>query len=79
MLLFAGAAKTRGAIHFTMDVNDAVETAPAFPDAAIVPVHYDGWAHFSQNRDDLVQTFKALGIGERLRLLEPGVPTAIEF
>jgi L-ascorbate metabolism protein UlaG (beta-lactamase superfamily) len=75
VLLFAGAAKTRGPFHLTMDVNDAIETAHAFPDATIVPVHYQGWAHFSQSGDDLVQSFKALGIGHRLKLLEPGVPT----
>jgi len=79
VLLFAGAAKTRGPFHLTMDVNDAIETAHAFPDATIVPVHYEGWAHFSQSGDDLVRSFKALGIGPRLRLLEPGVPTPIEL
>ncbi len=79
VLLFAGAAKTRGAFHLTMDANDALDTAHAFPDATIVPLHYEGWAHFSQSGDDLVQSFKALGIGARLRLLDPGVPTAIEL
>jgi L-ascorbate metabolism protein UlaG (beta-lactamase superfamily) len=79
VLLFAGAAKTRGAFYLTMDANDALDTAHAFPDATIVPLHYEGWAHFSQSGDDLVQSFKALGIGARLRLLEPGVPTAIEL
>ena len=79
VLLFAGAAKTRGAFHLTMDANDALDAAHAFPDATIVPLHYEGWAHFSQSGDDLVQSFKALGIGARLRLLEPGVPTAIEL
>ncbi len=79
VLLFAGAAKTRGAFHLTMDANDALDTAHAFPDATIVPLHYEGWAHFSQSGDDLVQSFNALGVGARLRLLEPGVPTAIEL
>ncbi len=79
VLLFAGAAKTRGAFHLTMDANDALDTAHAFPDATIVPLHYEGWAHFSQSGDDLVQSFKALGIGARLRLLAPGVPTTIEL
>jgi L-ascorbate metabolism protein UlaG (beta-lactamase superfamily) len=77
VLLFAGAAKTRGPFHLTMDVNDAIETAHAFPDALIVPVHCDGWAHFTQNRDDIETSFKTLGLAARLRLLEPGVATAI--
>jgi L-ascorbate metabolism protein UlaG (beta-lactamase superfamily) len=78
VLLFAGSAQTRGPFHLTMDTNDAVETAQAFSDAVIVPVHHEGWAHFKQNGDDLVKTFNALGFGSRLQMLEPGVATAIE-
>lgn len=77
VVLFAGSAQTRGPFNLTMNVNDAIETAHAFPQAAIVPVHCDSWAHFTQDRDDLVKSFKALGIDGRLRLLEPGVATAV--
>ena len=75
---FAGAAQTRGPFHLTMDTNDAIETARAFPDATIVPLHTDGWAHFKQNADDLRTSFETLGFGSRLKLLEPGVKTVIE-
>jgi len=78
VLPFAGAAQTRGPFHLTMDTNDTIETARAFPDAVIVPVHTDGWAHFRQNAKDLRVSFDALGFGKRLKLLEPGVRTAIE-
>jgi L-ascorbate metabolism protein UlaG (beta-lactamase superfamily) len=77
VLLFAGAARTRGPFHLTMDTNDAIETAHAFPNAVIVPVHYEGWEHFSQGGADLEASFKALGISQRLRLLEPGVRTEV--
>jgi L-ascorbate metabolism protein UlaG (beta-lactamase superfamily) len=77
VLPFAGAAQTRGPFHLTMDTNDAIETARAFPDALIVPVHTDGWAHFRQNAGDLRATFDTLGFGSRLRILEPGVATVI--
>ena len=60
-----------------MDANDAIETAHVFSDALIVPVHHEGWAHFKQSGDDLDKSFKALGFGARLRLLEPGVATTI--
>jgi hypothetical protein len=75
---FAGAAQTRGPFHLTMDTNDTIETARAFPQALIVPVHAEGWAHFRQGRDDLHVSFDTLGFGDRLKLLEPGVATAIE-
>jgi L-ascorbate metabolism protein UlaG (beta-lactamase superfamily) len=78
VLAFAGAAKTRGPFHLTMSVNDAIDTAHAFPDATIVPIHTEGWAHFSQDADDLKQSFKALGIAGRLQVLEPGVTTTLD-
>src|SRR5215831_13868033 len=65
VLLFAGAAQTRGPFHLTMDTNDAIETAKTFDDAVIVPVHYEGWAHFRQSGDDLEKTFNVLGFGAR--------------
>jgi L-ascorbate metabolism protein UlaG (beta-lactamase superfamily) len=79
VLPFAGAAQTRGPFHLTMDTNDAIETARAFPDAVIVPLHTDGWAHFRQGGGDLRASFDMLGFGSRLKLLEPGVATVIEF
>jgi L-ascorbate metabolism protein UlaG (beta-lactamase superfamily) len=74
---FAGSAQTRGPFHLTMDVNDVIETAHAFPNALVVPLHYDGWQHFRQSGDDLRHSFATLGFGERLRMLEPGRPTRI--
>ena len=78
VLPFAGAAQTRGPFHLTMNTNDPIETACAFPDAVIVPLHTDGWAHFRQNSSDLRASFDALGFGSRLKILEPGVATVIE-
>jgi hypothetical protein len=61
-----------------MDTNDTIETARAFADAVIVPIHTDGWAHFRQTAQDLRATFDTLGFGPRLKILEPGVRTVIE-
>ncbi len=77
VLVFAGSARTRGPFNLTMNTNDAIETAHAFPDATIVPIHCDGWAHFTQSGEDLEHAFKALGIASRLRLLKPGIPTTL--
>src|SRR3981189_3602604 len=78
VLPFAGAAQTRGPFHLTMDTDDTIETACAFPDAVIVPLHTDGWAHFRQNSSDLRASFDALGFGSRLKILEPGVATVLQ-
>ncbi|HEV2676346.1 MAG TPA: MBL fold metallo-hydrolase [Aliidongia sp.] len=72
VILFAGSAEPRGRFHLTMDANDALETAHAFPDAKIVAVHNEGWGHFAETDADLRQAFTTLGIGDRLVPLERG-------
>jgi L-ascorbate metabolism protein UlaG (beta-lactamase superfamily) len=73
IFLFAGAARTRGPFNLTMGTNDAIDTAFAFPEATIIPLHYEGWKHFTQNENDLEKTFEALGIRNRLKILKTGV------
>jgi L-ascorbate metabolism protein UlaG (beta-lactamase superfamily) len=79
VILFAGAAKTRGPFHLTMDNNDAIETAHAFPDAEIVAVHNDGWAHLTESREDLERAFMVLGLADRLRALKPGIAVPLKL
>jgi hypothetical protein len=49
VIAFAGAAEPRGAFDVTMDSNDVIETAHAFPAATIIGVHNHGWAHFAES------------------------------
>ncbi len=74
VLLFAGAAQTRGKFNLTMNANDAIEAACAFAGAPIVPIHTDSWAHFTESADDLALAFKILGHGERLQRIKHGIP-----
>jgi hypothetical protein len=37
--------------------------------ATVIPAHYDGWAHFSEGRDDLARAFDEAG---QLRLRDHG-------
>lgn len=78
-LLFAGSAEPRGAFHMTMDVNDTVAAAHAFPRATVVPVHCDGWAHFKESASDVAEAFAVLGLADRLRILEPGVAASMKI
>jgi L-ascorbate metabolism protein UlaG (beta-lactamase superfamily) len=77
VILFTGSAEPRGSFHMTMDSNDALAAAAAFPDAAIVAVHNSGWVHFKESFAALAESFAALGAADRLTPLEPGVRTAI--
>jgi hypothetical protein len=75
VIAFAGAAEPRGAFDATMDANDVIETAHAFPAATIVGVHNHGWgAHFTESAQDLAAAFSTLRIAERLGELEAGKP-----
>lgn len=71
VLLFAGGVVTRGPFYLTMDTNDTVEAAVAFPNATIVPVHHEGWAHFTQSQQDIRITYSVVGLSDRLQLVEP--------
>jgi L-ascorbate metabolism protein UlaG (beta-lactamase superfamily) len=76
-VLFMGAARVRevGPAHLTFAADEGSTAAHAFPDAAIVPLHYDGWEHFSEGRPLTEHAFAQAGLASRVRWLEPGVPT----
>jgi L-ascorbate metabolism protein UlaG (beta-lactamase superfamily) len=78
VFIFAGAAQPRGPFNVTMRTNDAIDTALAFPDATIIPLHFEGWAHLTQNAEDIRISYDMLGLGSRLKLLEGGVATLLE-
>ncbi len=69
---FVGAARTRGPFYLTMNTNDAIETASVCPQAPVMPIHCDSWAHFTQSQADVALAFGAVGLTERLILLAAG-------
>ena len=73
-ILNLGAARVPevGPFHLTMTAAEAVETTRAFTDAVIVPLHYEGWAHFSEGAEVIAKTFAAAGLQKRLRWLQAG-------
>ena len=73
-VLFMGAARVAAAGPFdlTFTASEGVEAARFFADATIVPVHFEGWEHFTQSRADIQSAFEAAGLQARLRWLEPG-------
>lgn len=78
VFLFGGASHTRGPFNVSMNTNDAMDTALAFPNATIIPLHYDGWKHYTQNEKDIKDSYEVIGIGGRLKILEAGIPTVIK-
>ncbi|HEY3687409.1 MAG TPA: MBL fold metallo-hydrolase [Streptosporangiaceae bacterium] len=73
-LLFAGAAQTplAGSAYLTLTSDEAAEAARVLAPAHVIPLHFEGWAHFTQGRDDLRAAFARAGLLDRVTLLEPG-------
>jgi len=78
-VLFAGAANVGrfGDADLTLNARTAVAAARELGDAVIVPVHAEGWHHFSETRERLVREFGYAGLADRLRVPEAGVPLAL--
>jgi L-ascorbate metabolism protein UlaG (beta-lactamase superfamily) len=73
-VLFMGAARVPevGPWHLTMSATDGVQFARAFPQAAIIPLHFAGWRHFSESRHEITAAFTDAGLKDRLHWLPAG-------
>ncbi|GAA4603790.1 MBL fold metallo-hydrolase [Actinoplanes octamycinicus] len=60
-----------GGLHYSLTATDAVELCRLVRPRTIIPVHYEGWSHFSQGRDAVERAFAGApdGLGERLHWL----------
>jgi L-ascorbate metabolism protein UlaG (beta-lactamase superfamily) len=79
-VLFVGGAQVPmawGDAHLTLTASAAVEAARALGEAPIVPIHQDGWGHYTSSADDLRAAFDAAGLGDRLRSVVPGEAIAL--
>lgn len=72
VILFTGAAEPRGRFHMTMGSEDALEAAHAFPHAALVAAHNEGWVHFRESQDQLAAVFAQFNLADRLLPFERG-------
>ncbi|MFC7897015.1 MBL fold metallo-hydrolase [Streptomyces sp. NPDC057381] len=69
-VLFAGAVRTPvlDRALLTLDSAQAAEAARILGARRIVPVHFDGWAHFTEGREQLVDAFTTAGLIDRVEL-----------
>lgn len=78
-VLFMGAARVTavGPWHLTLTAEEGIEAARAFADAAIVPLHCEGWAHYTESREEIARAFAKAGLKGRLFWGDPGREIAI--
>ncbi|TMR04998.1 MBL fold metallo-hydrolase [Actinomadura soli] len=73
-VLFAGAPRVPGLFDgapLVLDSAQAAEAVEILGARRVVPVHYEGWSHFTEGRDALAAAFAAAGLAARLDLGAP--------
>lgn len=74
-VLFAGAVQAPhlfDSAYLTLSSDRAAEATKVLGVRATIPVHFDGWQHFTQGADVLRAAFAGNGIADRLVLADPG-------
>jgi L-ascorbate metabolism protein UlaG (beta-lactamase superfamily) len=72
-VLFAGGARTPLVDgYLTLTSEEAVQAADILGRPRVLPVHTDGWEHFTQNGATLRAAFARAGLADLLLPLDPG-------
>jgi len=80
-LLHMGQAKLpiMGPFRLTMNGAQGARAAQVLGAHTVVPIHYDGWTHFSEPRSDAERAFANAGLTDRVHWLKKGEPTKFEM
>jgi L-ascorbate metabolism protein UlaG (beta-lactamase superfamily) len=80
-LLHLGAVRfpITGPLHYSMTACQAVQVCRLIRPATVVPVHYEGWQHFSQGRAAVQRQFagEPEDVRGQVHWLTPGTPSAL--
>ena len=78
MNLGAGSFGLTGSVCYSMPAKEGAKTAELFPKARIIPLHYDGWSHLSEDRSDVLEAFNAPHLRPRLYWLPKGLEVSLD-
>ena len=79
-VLFAGAVQVPhrfDGAYLTLTSERAAEAAKILGARAVVPVHFEGWTHFTQGAHALRGAFAGNQLTDRLALAEPGATVTV--
>lgn len=74
-LLFAGAAKVTGLLGgapLTLDAEQAARAATILGARTVVPLHCEGWTHYSEGVDEVAAAFDRAGLQHVLAVVAAG-------
>ncbi len=58
--------------YLTLSADHAADVTRILGSRVVIPLHFEGWAHFTQGADELKAAFSGNGIRNRLLMLERG-------
>jgi L-ascorbate metabolism protein UlaG (beta-lactamase superfamily) len=64
-------------LRVSMDAGDALTLARELEPRRLLPIHFEGWSHFSEGAATVAAAFAAAGIEEQIQWLERGVRTLV--
>ncbi|KAH8649097.1 beta-lactamase-like protein [Xylariales sp. PMI_506] len=73
----AGLPGAGGPVQITMDGRQAAQLLCDVGADVLVPMHYEGWTHFTEGRAQLEEALRSQGVLDQVRFLELGVPSKI--
>jgi L-ascorbate metabolism protein UlaG (beta-lactamase superfamily) len=79
-ILFAGAVQLPhrfDGAYLTLSSDLAAQAAIILGAPAVIPLHFEGWTHFTQGADQLQAAFAGHGISDRLLLPARGSTLAV--
>jgi L-ascorbate metabolism protein UlaG (beta-lactamase superfamily) len=68
-----------GNLGVSLSADDAVRYAEALQAKRVLPIHFEGWAHFTEGREAARRTFDASGLADRAIWLERGETAVVEL
>lgn len=68
-----------GPLRYTMTADEAIELCELLQPRIAIPIHYEGWKHFRQGREEIERRLATApeSVRERVRWLTIGEPTDI--
>jgi L-ascorbate metabolism protein UlaG (beta-lactamase superfamily) len=79
MLHFGAARGIRFGPHeLTLSGQAGARLARLLRAHTVIPLHYEGWTHYTERRDAIERAFAEAGLASRLRFLQPAERTPID-
>uniref|UniRef100_A0A060SY11 ARAD1A16896p n=1 Tax=Blastobotrys adeninivorans TaxID=409370 RepID=A0A060SY11_BLAAD len=67
----------KGKIQITMNGKDAVKLFREIKADVLVPLHFESWSHFAEDKDNMIKAFEEDGIMDKVCMLSPGEPKKV--